>query len=160
MDILAGSNTMHQQSTSASMTPGHSYQYGTIKFFRLPTPCTTTRHASQIRKYVFIRYYSKKSQNHFYCELQSEHSTSTSLINVRSRLIISMFFSTLHAHFHSPHLLISQIFFTLHSSFIVVMYVLVFSKKSHPPRLLILQLLHPLHVYSNLLGYQRESNLF
>ena len=32
-------------------------------------------------------------------------------------------------------------------------YVLVFSKKSHPPRLLILQLLHPLHVYSNLHGY-------
>ena len=39
-------------------------------------------------------------------------------------------------------------------------YVLVFSKKSHPPRLfqpprlLILQLSHPLHVYSNLHGYQ------
>ena len=32
-------------------------------------------------------------------------------------------------------------------------YVLVFFKTSHPPRLLILQLLLPLHVYSNLLGY-------
>ena len=44
----------------------------------------------------------------------------------------------------------------LHAYFI---YVLVFSKKSHPPRLfqpprlLILQLLHSLHVYSNLHCY-------
>ena len=43
-------------------------------------------------------------------------------------------------------------------------YVLVFSKKSHPPRLfqpprlLILQLLHSLHVYSNLHGYQRDES--
>ena len=45
------------------------------------------------------------------------------------------------------------------TDFIAVMYVLVFTKKKHPPRLfqppslLILQLLHPLHVYFNLLGY-------
>ena len=46
-------------------------------------------------------------------------------------------------------------------------YVLVFSKQSHPPhlfqppRLLILQLLQPLHVNSNVHGYQRdESKLF
>ena len=45
-------------------------------------------------------------------------------------------------------------------------YVLVFSKKFHPPRLfqpqrlLILQLLHSLHVYSNLHGYQRDESSF
>ena len=64
---------------------------------------------------------------------------------------------------HPPHLLISQIFFNLHSSFIRVMYQF-FSKKSHPPRLFqpprlgIWQLFHPLHVYSNLHVYQREES--
>ena len=87
-------------------------------------------------------------------------STLISLINVESRLLILKKKSTLHAHFHPPRLLISQIFSTLHSSFIAVMYQF-FPKKIHPPRLLILQLLHPLYVYSNLLGYQRdESTVF
>ena len=45
-------------------------------------------------------------------------------------------------------------FSTLHSLFIAwVTNVLVFSKKSHPPHVLILHMFHPLHVYSNLLGY-------
>ena len=43
-------------------------------------------------------------------------------------------------------------------------YVLVFFKKSHPPRLfqpprlIIQELLHPLHVFSSLLGYQRDES--
>ena len=46
-----------------------------------------------------------------------------------------------------------------HPPLIYCSYVLVFSKKSHhpclfqPPRLLIQELLHPLQVYSSLLGY-------
>ena len=77
--------------------------------------------------------------------------TLISLINVKSRLLIlkknppSTFIDFL--DLFPPPLLVYCI------------YVLVFSKKSHPPRLfqpprlLILQLLHPLHVYSNLHGY-------
>ena len=71
--------------------------------------------------------------------------TLISLINVKSRLLIlkknppSTFIDFLD-FFHLP----------LH---VYCIYILVFSKKSHPPRLFILQLLHSLHVYSNLHGY-------
>merc|ERR1712016_506318 len=73
--------------------------------------------------------------------------------------------------FHPPHTFPPSTFIDFLDFFhppllVYCIYVLVFSKKSHPPRLfqpprlLILQLLHPLHVYSNLHGYQRdESNV-
>ena len=83
--------------------------------------------------------------------------------------------SLIHIHCSYTHMLIDLIFFSP-STFIdfldffhpplhaYCIYVLVFSKKSHPPRLfqpprlLILQLLHSHHVYSNLHGYQRDES--
>ena len=58
-------------------------------------------------------------------------STLISLINVETRLLILVFF-------HRPRLLIFEIFSTLHSSFVAVIYYFFFPKNT------------TLHVYSNL----------
>ena len=85
-------------------------------------------------------------------------STLISLINVEARLLI------LKKKFHPPRTfppstIIDCLDFFHPPLHVYCVYVIVFSKKSHPtrlfqpPRLLILQLLHSLHVYSNLHGY-------
>ena len=83
--------------------------------------------------------------------------TLISLINVKSRLPI-LKNSTLHKK-NPPSTFIDFLDFFHPPLHVYCIYVLVFSKKSHPPRLfqpprlLILQLLHPLYIYSNLHGY-------
>ena len=83
--------------------------------------------------------------------------TLISQINVESRLLILK-------KIHPPRTFPPSTFIDFLDIFhpplhVYCIYVLVFSKKSHPPRLfqpprlLILQLLHSLHVYSNLHGY-------
>ena len=83
--------------------------------------------------------------------------TLSSLINVEARLLI------LKKKIHPPRTFPPSTFNDLLDFFrpplhVYCIYVLVFSKKSHPPRLLILQLLHSLHVYSNLHGYWRDES--
>ena len=80
--------------------------------------------------------------------------TLISLINMKLRLLI------LKKKFHHPHTFPPPTFMDFLDFFhppllVYCSYVLVFSKICllQPPRLLILQLLHPLHVYFNLLGY-------
>ena len=93
-----------------------------------------------------------------YCSFATRYVVSLiSLINVKSRLLISKN-STLHKN-NPPSTFIDVLDFFHPPLHVYCIYILVFSKKSHPPRLfqpprlLILQLLHPLHVYSNLHGY-------
>ena len=84
--------------------------------------------------------------------------TLISLINVESRLLI------LKKQIHPPRTFPLSTFIDFLDFFhpprhVYCIYVLFFSKKSHPPRLfqpphlLILLLLHSLHVYSSLHGY-------
>ena len=80
----------------------------------------------------------------------SAHITSSMYSHLSNKREVTL--TDFEKKIHPPCLLISKIFSTLQPLFIAVK-ILVFPKKSHPPRLLILQLLHPLHVYSNLLGY-------
>ena len=93
-------------------------------------------------------------KNQPYCNL----GTLISQINVESRLLI------LKKKIHPPRTFPPSTFIDFLDFFhpplhVYCIYVLVFSKNSHPPhlfqppRLLILQLLHSLHVYSNLHGY-------